>query len=309
VKPSVREPTIRIGVSGWRYTPWRGNFYPAELPQSQELEYAASCFPAIEINGTFYSLQQPSSFRTWYEQTPPGFVFAVKGSRYITHLLKLSNVKTPLANFFASGLFELRDKLGPILWQFPPHFGFDAGRMRAFFELLPFDTESAARLARRRDHRLRGRARLTVDQRRPIRHAVEIRHHSFERAEFIAMLRQFGIGLVVAETARRWPMLEDVTADFVYLRLHGDKQMYQSGYSARALDRWARRIRAWHRGAEPCDARRCAPRLAPAGKARDIYCFFDNTDVKLRAPVDAQSLMRKLGVRWPATAGAARAVA
>jgi uncharacterized protein YecE (DUF72 family) len=290
--------TIRIGTSGWRYPPWRGTFYPAKLAQSRELEYLASVFSAVEINGTFYSLQRPSSFREWYAQTPPEFVFALKGSRFITHRLKLRDVAIPLANFLASGLLILGEKLGPILWQFPPQFGFDPSRMRAFFELLPFDTAAAARLARRHDARLRRRARLSTDQNRPMRHAVEVRHPSFENREFVELLREFRIGLVVSESPGLWPMLEDVTADFVYLRLHGDRQLYRSGYAHRALDQWARRIRAWHRGGESADVRRVAP-AAPATGPRDIYCFFDNTDAKLRAPVDAQTLMRKLRLRWP----------
>lgn len=296
-KPALAR--IRVGISGWRYPPWRGVFYPPDLPQSQELGYAASVLPVIEINGTFYSLQRPEHFAAWHDTTPADFLFTVKGPRFITHIKRLKDVATPLANFLASGLFELRGKLGPILWQFPPHFSFRPDRLRAFFKLLPRDTAAAARRARRHDARLRGRCRLTIDGNRPMRHAMEIRHPSFATPEFIALLREFQVGLVVAETARRWPMLQDITADFVYLRLHGDTQLYQSGYSDRALGEWARRIRAWHRGAEPRDARRVSPEPPPSRDPRDIYCFFDNTDVKLRAPFDAQSLMKKLGVKWP----------
>src|SRR5687768_5609949 len=128
---------IRIGISGWRYKPWRGTFYPPDLPQRQELEYAASHFPTIEINGSFYALQRPESYAHWYEQTPAGFVFTIKAPRYITHILRLREVEAPIANFFASGLFNLREKLGPILWQFPPSFKYDPERMRHFLELLP----------------------------------------------------------------------------------------------------------------------------------------------------------------------------
>ena len=292
------EPRIRIGISGWRYPPWRGSFYPEGLAQKRELEYAASIFPVIEINGTFYSLQGKANFRSWYGQTPRDFVFSVKGSRFITHRLRLRDVEMPLANFFASGLLELREKLGPILWQFPPNFSFDEGRMRAFLELLPATTKAASRLARRHDRRVRGGASLVADADRPIRHAIEVRHASFEDVAFVELLREHGVGLVVAETARRWPMFHDVTADFVYMRLHGDKELYRSGYGDKALERWARRIRAWQRGGEPADARRVGKR-ARRTKGRDVYCFFDNTDIKLRAPFDAQSLMEKLNVRWP----------
>ena len=156
---------VRIGISGWRYEPWRGIFYPPRLAQRSELAFAARMLPTIEINGSFYSLQRPESYAEWYEETPPGFVFALKGSRYITHMLKLRNAEAPLANFFASGVLRLRDKLGPILWQFPPQLGFDAERFDAFFSLLPRDTGAALALARRHDERLDGRAWLEIDRR------------------------------------------------------------------------------------------------------------------------------------------------
>ncbi|MET0986993.1 MAG: DUF72 domain-containing protein [Steroidobacteraceae bacterium] len=287
--------SIRIGISGWRYTPWRGAFYPADLPQRRELEYVASIFSTVEINGSFYSLQWPESWAAWNAQTTPGFLFAVKGPRFITHMKRLREVETPLANFFASGIFHLREKLGPILWQFPPQFRFNEHRMRSFFELLPRDTAGALRLARKRDFRLKGRARLAIDANRPLRHAVEIRHESFLTDTFVNLLREHGIALVIAETAQRWPLVEDVTADFVYLRLHGDEKLYQSGYGDEALDRWAQRIRCWHRGVEPKNARKITSQQPPR-TARDVFCYFDNTDVKLRAPFDAQALMRKLGL-------------
>jgi uncharacterized protein YecE (DUF72 family) len=287
---------IRIGISGWRYKPWRGTFYPASLPQRAELRYASSVLPAIEINGSFYSLQRPQSFAKWYEETPADFVFAVKGGRYISHMRRLKEVEKPLANFFASGIFNLREKLGPILWQFPPNFRYDRSRMRDFFELLPKDTASAAALARKRDPFMKGRTRLAIDENRALRYAVEIRHESFNDESFIELLHEYNVASVVAETARLWPLLEDITADFVYMRLHGDKEIYRSGYSAKSLDRWAERIAAWHRGAEPPDAKKAAPKLRPALKPRDVFCFFDNTDVKLRAPYDAQTLAKKLKI-------------
>jgi uncharacterized protein YecE (DUF72 family) len=295
--------SIRIGISGWRYAPWRGTFYPNDLSQKNELSYAASKFPSIEINGSFYSLQHPTSYKRWYANTPDNFVFAVKGGRFITHMRKLRDIERPLANFFASGVLALKEKLGPILWQFPPTFRYDAERFERFFDLLPHDTEAAVRLARRRDARLKGRAVLATDARRPVRHAVEIRHDSFLDASFVELLRAHNIALVVAETARRWPMTHDVTADFVYMRLHGDKELYRSGYGDKALDKWARRIEAWHRGSYPEDAQHIARPLKKSRRARDVYCFFDNTDVKLRAPFDARRLMAKLGVKYrPSTA-------
>jgi uncharacterized protein YecE (DUF72 family) len=276
---------VLIGVSGWRYTPWRGVFYPRDLPQRLELHYASRIFPTLEINGSFYSLQRPEYYRQWHDETPADFVFALKGSRFITHMKKLREVATPLANYFASGIFNLRGKLGPILWQFPANFRYERERMAQFFDLLPDDTHAALRLARKRDARMKGRARLAIDAHRPLQHAVEIRHESFLEASFLDLLRDRNIALVVSESAKRWPMTQEITADFVYMRLHGDKELYRSGYSDRALDRWAERIKAWHRGRQP----------------RDVYCYFDNTDVKLRAPVDAQTLMRKLGLRTPTT--------
>lgn len=270
---------IRIGISGWRYEPWRGVFYPKKLSQRSELAYAARTFSSIELNGSFYSLQRPEYYAQWHAQTPPGFVFSVKGSRYITHMLKLRECETPLANFFASGLLNLREKLGPFLWQFPPNFGFDPERFERFFSLLPRDTGEALALARRRDARMKGRARLAIDARRRLRHAVEIRHASFEDRAFYRLLRKHDIALVVADTAGKWPLIEELTAAFVYIRLHGDKKIYVSGYTDAALGLWARRIRAWARRG-------------------DVYCYFDN-DVKVRAPVDALSLMRKLDLAWP----------
>jgi uncharacterized protein YecE (DUF72 family) len=270
---------IRIGISGWRYDPWRKLFYPEGMPQRRELEFCGRHFPTVEINGSFYSLQRPEYYEQWYDETPAGFVFAVKGSRYITHMLRLSRIEKPLANFFASGILNLREKLGPFLWQFPPMFRFDAERLEAFFRLLPRTTSQALALARRRDARMIGRSRLAIDAERPLRHAVEIRHPSFMTGEFVALLRKHGIGLVVADTAGKWPKMFHVTADFVYVRLHGDIKIYTSGYSDRALASWARRIRAWDR----------------AGK--DVYVYFDN-DVKVKAPFDALSLMAKLGLKW-----------
>jgi len=286
---------VRIGISGWRYEPWRGVFYPPRLAQRNELAFASRMLPTIEINGSFYSLQRPDSYADWHDETPPGFVFAVKGSRYITHMLKLREVAVPLANFFASGVLRLRDKLGPILWQFPPQLGFDGERFDAFFRLLPRDSGAALALAERHDERVAGRAWLEIDRVRPLRHAVEIRHPSFIDPAFIALLRRHAIALVVADTAGRWPLLEDLTADFVYLRLHGDKELYASGYDDDALDRWAARIAAWRDGGEPRDARLASPRPARRRARRDVYCYFDN-DVKVHAPYDAAHLAARLGV-------------
>jgi uncharacterized protein YecE (DUF72 family) len=270
---------IRIGISGWRYEPWRGVWYPEGMPQRSELEFCGRHFPTVEINGSFYSLQRPQYYEDWYRATPPGFVFAVKGSRYLTHMLRLTKIEKPLANFFASGIFALRDKLGPFLWQFPPMFVYRRDRLEQFFSILPRTTRQALAFARRRDARMFGRSRLAIDADRPLRHAVEIRHASFMNDDFVSLLRDHGIGLVVADTAGKWPKMFHVTSDFVYVRLHGDVKIYTSGYSERALAGWARRIRSWDKD------------------GRDVYVYFDN-DVKGKAPFDALDLMRKLRLEW-----------
>lgn len=285
-------PDVRIGISGWTYTPWRGQFYPAGLPQKKELAYAASVFRSIEINGTFYSMQRCESFAHWVDATPDDFVFAVKGPRYLTHMLKLNNAEAPLGNFFASGVLRLGAKLGPILWQFPPSFRFDPDKLETFFKLLPRDTEQAAACGRRHDHRLKGRAWLRTDRRRPIRHAMEIRHESFRDPAFVALLRRHDIALVCADTVE-WPLLMDLTADFVYVRLHGSTELYRSAYGRPALKRWASRVAAWRDGAPMTDGHFISARQ-PRRRRRDVFVYFDNTD-KLQAPRDALSLMRLLG--------------
>jgi uncharacterized protein YecE (DUF72 family) len=288
---------IRIGISGWRYQPWRGVFYPPRLAHHLELWYASRILPAIEINGSFYSLQRPEYYAHWHAQTPHDFVFAVKGPRFITHMKRLREVETPLANFLASGLFNLGRKLGPMLWQFPPQFRYDRERMERFFGVLPHDTQAAQALARQHDARMRGRSQLRVSHHQALRHAVEIRHASFLQPSFIELLREYRIALVIAETAQRWPLIHDVTADFMYLRLHGDEELYRSGYDEAALAKWAQRIQAWHAGGEPPAVEKVTYPRPIRSAARDVYCFFDNTDVKLRAPRDAQTLMRKLGLQ------------
>lgn len=291
---ATRPGKIRIGISGWTYARWRGVFYPKGLPHRQELAYAARQFNSVEVNGTFYGLQRPESFARWRDETPDDFVFAIKGSRYITHMRRLKEVETPLANFFASGLLRLGPKLGPILWQFPPRMVFDAERFDAFFKLLPRDTKEAQTLARRHDDRMTGRTWLTSDVEQPLRHAVEIRNDSFRKAECIELLREHQVALVCADTVE-WPLLMDVTADFVYCRLHGSQELYASGYDDKALDEWARRVRAWARGGEPADAQRVLGSAKRSGKGRDVYVYFDN-DAKVRAPVDAKGLAERLGV-------------
>ncbi len=285
---------IRIGISGWRYAPWRGVFYPEDLTQARELDFASRALPTIGLNGTFYGQQRPRSYLNWYNDTPDGFVFSVKAPRYVTHVLRLKEVEEPIANFFASGLFHLKQKLGPILWQFPPSFRFDPERFETFLRLLPHDTAAALATARNRSDRMHGRDYLEIDRKRPLRHAVEIRNMSFVDVEFVKLLRKYKVALVVADTAGKWPYYEDVTADFMYLRLHGEQELYASGYTEETLDRWAARISAWSQGGQPDDARLIIPDLAPAVRqSRDVYCYFDN-DIKVKAPFDARKLLRRL---------------
>jgi len=287
-----RSAQIRIGISGWRYKGWRGTFYPEKLPQRRELEFAARHFNTIELNGSFYSLQRPQNFKLWHDETPDHFVFAVKGSRYLTHMLKLTNAEKPLANFFAQGVLRLGRKLGPILWQFPPQFAFNPEKLQSFFDLLPRTHIEAAALARGHDQRLKGRSWLEIEADLPIRHAVEIRHASCERREFIHLLRKNHIALVVADTVD-WPLLMDVTADFIYCRLHGSEELYASGYEEEAIDTWARRVTTWAQGGEVLDGKKAHPRAAPKRSKRDVYVYFDN-DAKVRAPIDAEALHRKV---------------
>lgn len=282
-----------IGVSGWRYSPWRGVFYPEGLKQRDELAYIAARYSTLEINGSFYSLQRPEYYQRWFGETPDDFVFAVKGSRYITHMLRLERVETALANFFASGVLALGHKLGPFLWQLPPTLRFDVDLLDGFLRLLPRTPAEAAELAMRHDDRVRGRAHLTIADIAPLRHAVEVRHASFATAAFIELLRSRDVGLVVADTAGRWPLLEDVTSDFVYVRLHGDEELYASGYTDAALRDWAKRVDAWREGRTPSEPRLAAKPLRRA-KRCDVYVYFDN-DIKVHAPFDAAKLATLVG--------------
>jgi uncharacterized protein YecE (DUF72 family) len=273
--------TIRVGISGWTYPPWRGVWYPKGLAHRRELEFASRRLSSIEVNGSFYALQRPASWQAWREQTPADFLFSVKAGRFITHMKKLRDVETPLASFFASGLRALGDKLGPVLWQLPPNLGFDEARMRDFLSLLPRTTTAAAGLAAQHDERMEGRAWVTTDAERPLRHAVEVRHATFGTEAFLDLLRAHDVAVVTADTAGRWPLLLEPTTDLAYVRLHGDEELYVSGYDDAALDRWATRVLAWQTG------------------GADVVVYFDN-DVKVRAPVDAERLMARLGLRPPA---------
>lgn len=266
-----------VGISGWTYPGWRGDFYPAGLPQRAELAYAAERLTSIEVNGSFYSLQRPTSYAAWRDATPAGFVLAVKGGRFITHMRRLVDVETPLANFFASGVLALEEKTGPFLWQLPPTLAFDEAVLDRFLGLLPRTTVEAAALARRHDDKVKpDRALTETGLDLPLRHAVEVRHASFADPRATRVLDSHGVALVVADTAGRFPALREQTADFDYVRLHGDAELYASGYGAEALDRWAATVAGW------------------TGEGRDVHVYFDN-DAKGFAPHDAMALLARLG--------------
>jgi uncharacterized protein YecE (DUF72 family) len=268
--------SVRVGISGWRYPGWRGDFYPRGLPQRRELEYAAERLGTVEINGSFYSLQRPDSYRRWRSEVPGDFVFAVKGGRYITHLKRLRDVHTPLANFFASGVLALGPTLGPFLWQLPERLAFDPTVLESFLSLLPRTTVEAASLAAHHDEKVPDeRTVLEAEDDRPLRHALEFRHPSFASEAAYRVLREHGVAVVVAESAGRWPRVFEVTSDLVYVRLHGDRELYASGYSPRALDEWAERCRGW------------------VADGLDVVVYFDN-DAKGFAPHDAVALQQRL---------------
>jgi uncharacterized protein YecE (DUF72 family) len=268
--------TVRVGISGWRYPAWRGDFYPQGLPQRRELEYAGEHLTSIEINGSFYSLQRPTSYAAWRAAVPEDFVFAVKGPRYVSHLKRLKDVEIPLANFFASGLLGLGTTLGPVLWQLPENFRFDADVLDAFLAGLPRTTSEAAELATRHDDKVPDdRALTTAEDDRPLRYALEFRSATFATPEASDVLRRHGVVTVLADTAGRWPKVDEDTGSVRYARLHGDQELYASGYTDRALDDWAERCRGWAEGGQ------------------DVFVYFDN-DMKGYAPHDAMRLIDRL---------------
>ncbi|MFL6101125.1 MAG: DUF72 domain-containing protein [Actinomycetales bacterium] len=277
---------VRVGISGWRYPPWRGEFYPPGLPQREELPYAASRLRTIEINGSFYSLQAPAYWRQWRDAVPRDFEFAVKGGRFVTHMKRLRDAEAALATFFASSPLLLDDRLGPILWQLPPNFQYDRSVLAEFFAELPWTEGEAAALARKNertmpragDEPLWQRARRGRGGRR-LRHALEVRHLSFRNDDFCRLCKEYGVAIVVSDGGTAWPQFDEITADHMYVRLHGADQLYVSGYPEADLDRWADRVRGW---AEHPDI-------------EAVRVYFDN-DVKVRAPYDAMSLARRLGV-------------
>lgn len=290
---TVPAKTIHIGISGWRYAGWRGVFYPQGLAQARELAFASRAVDTIEINGSHYSLQTIGSYRSWYEATPDGFIFSVKGPRYLTHMLRFRDESAlpAIANFFASGVLALEEKLGPFLWQFPPNFPFDESRLERFLALLPRTVDDAIALARTHDKRVKA-PWFDAQRRGKLRHAVEVRHASFCVEAFPEILRRYHASLVVSDSVAGWPYFEDVTADFIYMRLHGTQTLYSGAYAEPALDRWAKRIQAWAAGGEPGDAKRVSSKH-PKREKRDVFCYFDN-DQKVEAPFDARRLKQRL---------------
>jgi uncharacterized protein YecE (DUF72 family) len=260
---------IRVGIGGWTFEPWRGTFYPKGLPQKRELEYAGQHLTSIEINGTYYGSQKPESFVRWREETPPGFVFSVKGTRFSTNRRILAEAGQSVERFLTSGILELKEKLGPLNWQFLPTKQFDAKDFEAFLKLLPASLEG-----------------------HPLRHVVEVRHPSFRSPEFIALLREYKIACVLTDK-ETFPEIPDVTAPFVYARLQRASEKIETGYSPKALDEWVKRARLWAEGDAPDDLNRIAPPEAKPSKSRDVFIYMIN-GFKPKAPAAAMALIEKL---------------
>ncbi len=283
---------IFVGMAGWSYEGWRGSFYPDDLKQKDELAHASRRIHTIEVNGTFYSLFRPNSYLSWYAETPADFNFSLKGPKYITHERRLKDFQTPLSNFLASGILALRDKLGCILWQFPPNMPFTRERFEPFLAALPHDMKAAAVMGQGHSTWLEGRTFLDVQENHRLRHAFEGRHPSFRDPVFVELAKHYGVAIVVGDTAGRWPLIEDVTSDFMYLRLHADETKYPDGYTKDSLEYWGKRITCWSKGTQPDDAA-LVVRAQPALEPRTVFAYFDN-DVKETAPLNALSMITHL---------------
>jgi uncharacterized protein YecE (DUF72 family) len=262
------KPLIRIGIGGWTYEPWRGTFYPDKLSQKRELEYASRKLTSIEINGTYYGLQKPATFAKWRDETPDGFIFALKGTRFITNRKILAEAGPSIQEFMAS-VIELKDKLGPINWQFPPFKKFDATDFEAFLNLLPKSIGGIA-----------------------IRHAVEVRHESFRSPDFIALCRKYGVAIIIAADSD-YPQIADVTAPFVYIRIMGTSEKEKIGYSAKALNLWAKRAQEWAAGGAPDGLKTVGDHLKEKA-GRDVFLYVIS-GFKERNPAAAMALMEKVG--------------
>ncbi len=266
----------RVGMAGWVYPDWRGGFYPKGVTQKNELAYASTQVSSIELNGSFYALQKPSSWLNWRAATPDDFVFSVKAPRFITHIRRLDDVHEPIANFFASGMLALGPKLGAVLWQLPPSFDFEPYLLEKFLADLPHTTTDALALAQERSSWMAGKEYLETDAERPVRHAVEVRHSTFENPAFIELAAKYRVAIVLGDSGGKWPVIDAGTADFRYARLHASTAAYPNGYyDPDDIEGWATRIEGW------LDA------------SHDAYVYFDN-DTKVRAPIDAMSLIARL---------------
>ncbi|MDB5616869.1 DUF72 domain-containing protein [Tardiphaga sp.] len=268
VKATSPTGQIRIGIGGWTFAPWRGVFYPDKLTQAKELSYAASKLTSIEINGTFYGSQKPESFRKWAGEVPDDFVFSLKGPRFATNRRVLAEAGESVQRFYDSGVLELGDKLGPVLWQFAPTKKFDPVDFGAFLELLPREIDDRA-----------------------LRHVVEVRHDSFCVPEFIALLRQFNTPVVFSEHAT-YPAIADVTGDFVYARLQKGEDSIKTAYAPKALDAWAKRLEDWAAGNEPADLPR-VDAARPKKQPRDVFAYVIH-EAKVRAPAGAMALIERV---------------
>ena len=295
---------IRIGIAGWTFPPWRGHFYPKEVRQKDELAFAARQFRTLEINGTFYSMQKPPVFASWAAETPDDFVFSMKAPRYVTHMRRLKDCAAPIANFLASGILRLGPKLGPILWQLPPNMKFEADRIEEWLALLPHTRGAAAEAAAKHEPRMEGRAWLDPGAApdAPLRHAVEVRHESFLDPAFVALLRRHGVAVVMTDGVSDYPQFRDVTAEFLYVRLHLSQELPKGQYDDGALDSWADRVRSWAKGAEPAGLTHVAPGAAPKRKTRDVFLYVDaagDETVKLNTPAQARELIGRIPAATP----------
>jgi uncharacterized protein YecE (DUF72 family) len=259
---------IRVGIGGWVFAPWRGEFYPKGLPQARELEYASGKLTAIEINGTFYRTQKPDSFRKWADETPDDFMFSLKGPQFATNRRVLAEAGSSIERFFNSGVLELKSKLGPILWQMAPTKKFDPEDFEGFLKLLP----------------------KTLDG-HTLRHVVEVRQPSFLVPEFIELLRKHSVAVVLVESAKH-PLIPDVTSDFVYARLQGTSEKEKTGYPAKALDVWAKRAKTWDTGGAPDDLETVGGK-PPAKAKRDVFIYMIS-GAKVRAPAAAMALIERV---------------
>jgi uncharacterized protein YecE (DUF72 family) len=266
---TAKSGTIRVGIGGWTFEPWRGVFYPKGLPHAQELKYAAERLTSIEVNGTFYSTQSPKTFRKWAGEAPDGFKFALKGPRYAVNRRVLAEAGESIKRFLHSGITELGDKLGPILWQFAPTKKFDEADFGKFLELLP--------------EKLDGHA---------LRHVVEVRHDSFCTPDFVALVRRFKTPVVFSEHAT-YPAIPDIASDFVYLRLQKGKDSVKTGYQPKALDAWAARLKSFAKGSVPADLPLIEKKNESPAKPRDVFAYVIH-EGKIRAPAAAMALIERL---------------